>query len=166
MKVASNDPGMIHITSCSPNSNGCNSKAWLGSLLHLYCASVNTACKRPQQWLQWQQTSLPANNSSVGTYAVLVGEQQMLLTEARAKVQTDAVPFVGKHLLEKLIKASPPGFRTLCISWKISCRPATQCLLALGKMPSPGALTSKEAVVSLPPLHRRPKTCTCLNSAY
>jgi len=32
-----------------------------------------------------------------------------------------AVPFVGKHLLEKLINANPPGFKTLCISWKISC---------------------------------------------
>ena len=31
------------------------------------------------------------------------------------------VPLVGKHLLEKLIKAKPPGFKTLCISWKISC---------------------------------------------
>ena len=26
------------------------------------------------------------------------------------------LPFVGKHLFEKLITARPPGFSTLCIS--------------------------------------------------
>ena len=30
-------------------------------------------------------------------------------------------PFVGKHLLEKLMTARPPGLSTLCISLKISC---------------------------------------------
>ena len=32
----------------------------------------------------------------------------------------ECIPFVGKHLFEKLMTAKPPGFNTLCISWKIS----------------------------------------------